>query len=91
MAAQKKILILHASAGHGHEKAARAVLEAISEKKDGVSVTLLDSLGLMRGTLGSGYRDFYLGIIRYAPWLWGFLYSIRPPPLSPSWALGACP
>src|SRR3990167_5276391 len=69
----KKILILYASAGHGHEKAAKAILEACRES-GATNVRAVDTLSLASRFFGSLYRQTYLLQIKYAPWLWGAFY-----------------
>ena len=68
----KKILILYASAGHGHEKAAKAVLEACLES--GFGAVAVDTISLAPGFFGKLYREVYLVQIKYVPWLWGVFY-----------------
>ena len=80
MADKKKILILYASAGHGHEKAARAVHEALLEKGGELSLILLDSLTLTRGFFGRQYKKGYLFLIGHFPALWGFFYYLTDIP-----------
>ncbi|MBI2095710.1 MAG: hypothetical protein HYT89_06040 [Candidatus Omnitrophica bacterium] len=70
----RKILILHASAGHGHEKAARAVEEACHALFPDVEVAVADTLSLMPRFIGAGYKKSYLFLIQKLPWLWGFFY-----------------
>jgi len=70
----RKILIYYASAGHGHEKAARAVEEALRERPE-LSVFCLDALDLTPGFFGKNYKGSYLFMIKSATWLWGFLYG----------------
>jgi len=72
----KKILILHASAGHGHEKAARALEQACLDVLPQAQVRLYDVLTLTEGIFGRGYKKTYLFLIRYLPWLWGFAYYL---------------
>jgi processive 1,2-diacylglycerol beta-glucosyltransferase len=72
--AGKKIVILYASAGHGHEKAARAVEERC--RRDGHEVQCLDVLPMTPKAFGENYRAGYLRIISQAPRLWGFLYYL---------------
>lgn len=76
MADRKKILILHASAGHGHEKAARAVFEAFKNSAPEEDVEILDALTLTLPLVGRFYRWVYFTQIRYVPWLWGFFYYV---------------
>lgn len=69
----KKILILYASAGHGHEKAAKALLEAC--RAAGLRAEAHDTLELVRPAfIGDVYRKSYLFQINRAPALWGFFY-----------------
>ncbi len=70
----KKILIFYASAGHGHEKAARAALEAVREMYPAASAEAVDAISLMPPFFGEGYRQTYLLQIKYVPWLWGIFY-----------------
>ena len=76
MDTKKKILILYASAGHGHEKAARAIGEVLSDKKDSAAVTLIDTLTLTRGSFGDRYKNGYIYMIQRFPSLWGFFYYL---------------
>jgi len=72
----KKILILYASAGHGHEKAAEALLDACKESKKAVRAETIDTLLLAKPLFfGKLYRQFYYILIKHAPWLWGFFYN----------------
>ncbi|MEI8344893.1 MAG: glycosyltransferase [Candidatus Omnitrophota bacterium] len=74
MDSQSKILILYATAGHGHEKAAKAVAAALKEKHPQANVVLSDILTLCAPYYGASYRKSYLAMIRDMSWLWGFLY-----------------
>ncbi len=78
--ANKKILILYASAGHGHEKAAKAVAEVC--RTDGaINVDCQDLLKHTSFGFGERYRGLYLFLIRTLPWLWGFAYYAADIPL----------
>lgn len=72
MASSKKIVILHASAGHGHEKAALAVAEALSSFD--CTVIVRDSLDLVPWFFGRFYKNSYLSMIKHVPFLWGWSY-----------------
>lgn len=76
----KKILILHASAGHGHEKAAKAIEQACLDVMPASQVQLQDVLPLTVGIFGRGYKKTYLFLIQYFPWLWGFMYTLMDSP-----------
>lgn len=77
----KKVLIVYASAGHGHEKAAQAVAEAFHNNAPGVNAVLLDTVRLANGLNGALYKHIYLLQIKYVPWLWGFFYYTFDVPL----------
>lgn len=74
-----KLLILYGSAGHGHEKAARALQKACLART-GVEPMTLDVLKLAKGFFGEGYKRSYLFMIQSAPWLWGFFYFLLDNP-----------
>jgi processive 1,2-diacylglycerol beta-glucosyltransferase len=70
-----KVLILHASAGAGHKRAAEALEKAFTLEDKNVEVSVRDILDftspMFRRTYGRGYLD----IVRKAPELWGFMYA----------------
>ena len=74
MDSQKKALILYASAGHGHEKAAKAVLDAYKETQTINTAEAYDTLSILPPFAGNMYKQVYYWMIQYAPWLWGFFY-----------------
>lgn len=76
---RRKILILYASAGHGHEKAARAVLEEL-EGDPGVETRMADVLSLTPRFFGRNYTAFYIFMIKHIPKLWGFFYHLLDHP-----------
>jgi processive 1,2-diacylglycerol beta-glucosyltransferase len=76
----KKILILHASAGHGHERAAQALEQACHEAFPQDQVKLYDALALTEGFFGRGYKKTYLFLIQHLPWLWGIAYYLTDVP-----------
>ncbi len=80
VATQTKILILHASAGHGHQKAAMAIEEACREFYPAADIRVKDTLEFTSSFFGNFYKEFYLFQIKYIPWLWGvFYYSLDIP------------
>lgn len=73
----KKILVIYASAGDGHKKAAEAVYNAFSEIKDpAIKATLIDSLNYTNRFFKYCYKVGYMFLIKYLPTLWGFFYYI---------------
>ena len=69
-----KILILHASAGAGHKRAAEALAAAcVTEGLDPIVHDILEfTPPLFRTTYAAGY----LNMVRSAPELWGYLYAL---------------
>lgn len=76
---RRKVLILYASAGHGHEKAAKAVLEEL-QGEPGVDARVADVLSLTPGFFGNGYKGFYIFMIKRIPRFWGFFYHLLDRP-----------
>jgi processive 1,2-diacylglycerol beta-glucosyltransferase len=73
---EKKIVILYASAGHGHQKAAFAVLDAYQEKHPGHRAQAIDTIFFAHPFFGKLYTQTYYFQIKYVPWLWGFFYYL---------------
>jgi len=71
----KKVLIVYATAGIGHKKAAMAVKEAYDEMKlPGTDVTLIDALDYTNDFFKWSYLQAYLLMVNKLPTLWGLLY-----------------
>jgi processive 1,2-diacylglycerol beta-glucosyltransferase len=77
----KRILILSASAGAGHLRAAEAVARAVALEEPRAETRHLDVLTLAGKAFRDAYSQFYLKLVERAPALWGFLYDRldRPP------------
>ena len=67
------ILILHASAGGGHQRAAEALREAAQACGD--TVVVRDILDFVPKYFRRTYSNGYLNLVRAAPELWGYLYA----------------
>jgi len=72
----KKILILTASFGDGHNAAARNLREAIELVTDEAKVEVLDLFESTYGTLNALLKQTYQGLVRYAPTVWSGVFSI---------------
>ena len=71
-----KILLLHASAGAGHKRAAEAVGKAFSTAPGGAcEVTVRDILDFTPALFRRVYARGYLDLVRRAPELWGYMYA----------------
>jgi len=70
-----KILILHASAGAGHKRAAEALAKAFRQVDPGNHVMVHDILDFTPAIFRRTYAKGYLDIVRHVPELWGYMYS----------------
>ncbi|MDD5304350.1 MAG: glycosyltransferase [Elusimicrobia bacterium] len=77
----EKILILHASVGSGHTRAAQAVAAALKLEAPDANVVTVDALDLARPLFKRAYGEGYLMLIEKAPSLFGMLFDLtdRPP------------
>ena len=72
----KKVLILTAGFGDGHNTAARNVADALEVLSDEVKVEVLDVFQSSLGIVNDILRKTYLGLARYAPGVWNGIYSM---------------
>jgi processive 1,2-diacylglycerol beta-glucosyltransferase len=72
----KKILILTAGFGDGHNAAARNLRDVLESLTDEIQVEVLDLFEASYGSLNSLLKKTYLGMVRYAPGVWGNIYSL---------------
>ncbi len=71
----KKVLIVYATAGIGHKKAAVAVKEALDEIAPiEAEATLIDALDYTNAFFKWSYLRAYLLMVNRLPLLWGFMY-----------------
>jgi UDP-N-acetylglucosamine:LPS N-acetylglucosamine transferase/predicted metal-dependent phosphoesterase TrpH len=78
---QKKILILTAGFGDGHNAAARSLRDAIELVDEEACTEVLDLFADSYGAFNTFARKSYLGIVQYAPKLWSGIYSLMENPL----------
>lgn len=76
----KKILILTASFGDGHNAAARNVREAIELATDDAKVEVVDLFESTYGALNTLLKQTYQGLVRYAPVVWSGVFSVLDNP-----------
>ncbi len=67
------VLLLHASAGAGHKRAAEALAKGFEERGAGVEVR--DILDFTAPVFRKTYAEGYLNVVRTAPELWGYMYA----------------
>ncbi len=71
----RRILLLSASVGAGHVRAAQAVEAAVRELDDGATVKHVDVLELTNRTFRRVYGKTYFELVEKAPHLLGYLYD----------------
>jgi UDP-N-acetylglucosamine:LPS N-acetylglucosamine transferase len=76
----KKILILTAGFGDGHNAAARSLRDAIELLDENSRAEVLDLFADSYGAFNTLARKTYLGMVQYAPSLWGGIYSMLENP-----------
>src|SRR5579872_3402789 len=72
----KKVLILTAGFGEGHNAAARNLRDALELASDEVKVEVLDLFESTYGSFNTVVKSAYLGVVQYAPKFWGGIYSL---------------
>ena len=77
------ILILHASAGAGHKRAAEALETACHA--EGVNSIVHDILEFTPLLFRTTYAKGYLNMVRSTPELWGYLYSLTDRQSQKAW------
>ena len=70
-----RILILHATAGAGHKRAAEALAAAARTQAPDAQIVVRDILDFTAPIFKKTYAEGYLNVVRTAPELWGYLYS----------------
>ena len=73
---KKKILLLSASAGAGHYRAAEALRVQAQESHPEVEVAHIDVMTLVPAGFRAVYTDFYLKLVERSPALWAYLYNM---------------
>ncbi len=68
-----RVLLLHASVGMGHQRAAEALAQAL--RHAGADVVIADTLDYGRSAFRRVYRDLYLRVAERAPSLWSEFYT----------------
>ena len=69
------ILIIHASAGAGHKKAAEALTSRIKETTSHNAVCV-DALDLTHPFIKNLYQQTYVKMVTKLPWVWGFVFGL---------------
>ncbi len=69
------ILVIHASAGAGHTKAAEALYEGLRDQSD-QGVQIVDALDYTSASNKAIYRKTYALLVTKFSWAWGFFFKI---------------
>jgi UDP-N-acetylglucosamine:LPS N-acetylglucosamine transferase len=72
----KRILILSASFGDGHNAAARSIRDAIELSGENARAEVLDLFELASPRLNAVMKKAYLNIVRFAPALWSRVFAV---------------
>ena len=72
----KKILIIHATAGAGHTKAAQAIQRAFGEFENGLEVKIINSLDYTTPFFRLTYPKIYVFLVNRIPLVWGLFYYL---------------
>jgi processive 1,2-diacylglycerol beta-glucosyltransferase len=70
-----KVLILHASAGAGHKRAAEALAKGFAAEGGDIEVKVYDILDATSHVFRKTYGKGYLDLVRKAPELWGYMFA----------------
>lgn len=70
-----RILLAHASAGAGHERAAQAIAKAYQNLYPNANIKLVDTLDYINTVYKKLYRNTYLAMVKHTPRLWGYIYE----------------
>ncbi|UOF91081.1 1,2-diacylglycerol 3-glucosyltransferase [Fodinisporobacter ferrooxydans] len=71
----RKVLILSAEYGEGHQQAALAMKEAFMQADSSIQVEIVDYLQMVNPLLNSVTRYCLIQSVRYAPSLYGYFYN----------------
>ena len=70
-----KILVIHATAGAGHKKAAEAIYNGL-KAKGGFDARLVDALDYTNPIFKKTYPGFYTFLVTRLPWAWGYMFGL---------------
>jgi len=70
-----KILIIHATAGAGHKKAAEAIFHGL-QAKSGFDARILDALDYTNPFFRKTYPNGYALLVTRLPWAWGLVFGL---------------
>ncbi|WP_236792446.1 glycosyltransferase [Amycolatopsis sp. GM8] len=71
----KKVLVVSAAMGEGHNATGRALEDAVGRLWPGANVGWLDTLDVMGFGIGPLFRWIYISNVQRTPWLYEFFYN----------------
>lgn len=74
-ATPRRVLVLSADIGGGHNATALAIEEAVRRRWPGSEIQRLDTLDVMGRGVGTLFRKIYVSNVETTPWLYEFFYS----------------
>lgn len=77
---KKRVLILSASAGSGHVRAAEALAKSFAQEPEVEAVQHLDALKYTNKLFRTFYSNFYLRLVKSAPEVLGWAYKVSDEP-----------
>src|SRR5579864_6658492 len=75
MRRKTNLLFLYMVPETGHQKAAEAIMEAVSYMDPAAECTGLDAVGQAYPIIGSVFNRMYLQMLKRAPGIWDYLYD----------------
>lgn len=84
----KKVLLVTASVGSGHNQAARAIAEQMKISAPHVDLTCVDVLDFVSRNYRAKYAGGYTILVSKLPWLYGVGYVVTDRPTGPGRTLG---
>jgi len=71
-----KILVIHATAGAGHKKAAEAIYHSLQAKGSDFNFHIVDALDYTSPFFRISYPRSYAFLVTRLPWAWGYFFSL---------------
>jgi processive 1,2-diacylglycerol beta-glucosyltransferase len=71
-----KILVIYATAGAGHKRAAEAVFHGLQARGNGFECRLVDALDYTNPFFKVTYPSVYTFLVTHLPWAWGFFFAL---------------
>lgn len=77
----KKVVILYSTSGFGHLNSAKAIMQAFDRRGADVDIRFINILDHGNKFFEFLHFKFYVTLMKYAKWLWGFFYYLSDLPV----------